>query len=410
MLHFDYGGSGVTKSITTTDGFFDLPKEKSKVKTIIVTEFFKAYFPIIYNRLKKDVWYLDLFSGPGMYMDGTKSTPLVLLDVVEAFKDDSIRNHLKMVFNDHDKNYYMSLKEAVSRHPVFSNLRYKPEITCMNASEIDLSRFTSNNDPIFSFVDPWGYKDVSASQVWKLIRNIGSDCVLFFNANRILQDINKTANEQDFSELFGDKFTEAKILQKKPDLTQRQKADGFLSLFSENLYKTVHKERNLNYNVKIYILPFFVEADDKETISHYILFISKSHKAVEEMRKVMIKAGNSITPQLGYDDKDNMQISVLSRKDDLNSSVVSMLKKIFEKNPEKHKNDYDVNDLSQMMDDYAMCTCYHALPYSSSELKTVIEDLDKQGYIDVILPENRQIKKRITMDRRFRIKPTIERI
>lgn len=397
----------MSKKLSTTDNFFASQKEKSKVKTIIVTEFFKAYFPIIFNAFKKDVWYLDLFSGPGMYEDGTKSTPLVLLDIIENFKDNSIRDHIKMVFNDRDQSFTSSLNDAVNNHPVFSKLKYKPEISCMKASEIDLSRFTNNNDPIFSFVDPWGYKDVSASQVWKLIKNIGSDCVLFFNANRILQDINKPANEQDFSELFGEKFSEAKQLQKRSDLAQWKKADGFLSLFSENLYKTVRKD---NKKYKVYVLPFCVEADDKETISHYIVFISKSHKAVQEMRKVMIKNGNSTNGKLGYDDKDAMQISLLSRQDDLFSSIVSVMKEVFNKYPKCYKAEYNIEELSQLLDDYSMYTGFNVLPYSSSELKAVIEELDRKGHIDVILPPNKRIKKRITMDRRFRIKTTIERI
>ena len=166
------------KKQSTTDSFFASQKEKSRVKTIIVTEFFKAYFPIIYNAFKKDVWYLDLFAGPGMYEDGSKSTPIVLLDTIAAFKNDSIRDHLKMVFNDHDKNYVSRLENAVNCHPVIQKLKHQPQITCLEASDVDLSKYTNNNDPVFSFVDPWGYKDVSAAQVWKLVKNIGSDCVL----------------------------------------------------------------------------------------------------------------------------------------------------------------------------------------------------------------------------------------
>ena len=397
----------MSKNISTTDNFYAYQKEKSRVKTVIVTEFFKAYFPIIYNAFKKDVWYLDLFSGPGMYSNGTKSTPLILLDIVEGFKDDSIRNHLKMVFNDHEKEYYLSLKNAVENHAVFSKLKTKPEVLCMKASEVDLSRFTCDNNPIFSFVDPWGYKDVSVSQVWKLIKNIGSDCVLFFNSNRILQDISKAANERDFAEIFGEKFSDAKELQKNPVSTQWQKAEGFLSLFSENLYKTVRKESS---KYKLYILPFCVEADDKNAISHYIVFISKSHKAVQEMRKVMIKAGNSTNPKLGYDDKDAMQLSLLSRNDDLFLSVTSVLKNVLKKYPKQYDVEFNIEELSKFLDDYSMFTSYMALPYSSSELRTVIEKLDEQGHIEIVIPPNKQIKKRITLERKFRLKKTIERI
>ncbi len=396
----------MSKNLSTTDSFFVSQKEKSRVKTIIVTEFFKAYFPIIYNTFKKDVWYLDLFAGPGMYEDGSKSTPIVLLDTIAAFKNDSIREHIKMVFNDHNKDYVSRLKSAVNSHPVIQKLRYLPEITCLEASDVDLSKYTNNNDPIFSFVDPWGYKDVSAAQVWKLVKNIGSDCVLFFNANRILQDINKPANEQDFIELFGESFPEAKQIQKRQDLSQRQKAEQFLILFSKNLYNTVRNEGNKKY--RAYILPFCVEADDKETVSHYIVFISKANKAIQEMRRVMIKHGNSTSAALGYDDKDSMQIAFLSREDDLISPIIDIIKEMFSKYPQMYKDEYDVPSLSERLDDYSMYTRYNALPYSSTEVREAIEQLDREGHIDVIFPKDKQIKKRISQDRKFRIKKSIE--
>ena len=55
------------KGNSTTDNFFAVQKEKSRVKTLIVTEFFKAYFPIINATFRRDIWYIDLFCGPGCY-------------------------------------------------------------------------------------------------------------------------------------------------------------------------------------------------------------------------------------------------------------------------------------------------------------------------------------------------------
>ena len=62
------------KGNSTTDNFFAAQKEKSRVKTLIVTEFFKAYFPIINAQFKQDIWYIDLFCGPGYYDDGSACT------------------------------------------------------------------------------------------------------------------------------------------------------------------------------------------------------------------------------------------------------------------------------------------------------------------------------------------------
>lgn len=142
------------KGNSTTDKFFDEQKEKSRVKTLIVTEFFKAYFSIINSRFKRDIWYIDLFCGPGRYKDGSASTPIKLLDTIDAFKDDAIRERLKIVFNDHNKNFVEKLRQHIGTHPVLPRLNYQPQILNLKASEVDLSAYTRGNNPIFSFVDP----------------------------------------------------------------------------------------------------------------------------------------------------------------------------------------------------------------------------------------------------------------
>ena len=391
---------------STTDNFFAVQKTKSKIKTIIVTEFLKAYFPIINSKFKKDIWYIDLFCGPGCYEDGSKSTPVVLLDVIGTFTDDAVCNRLHIVFNDRNADYISKLKSNISGHPILPRMRYQPRITNLNASEVDLSCYTKGNNPIFSFIDPWGYKDISSSQVWELVKNVGSDCVLFFNADRILQDIGKPANEEDFRKLFGNFFEEAKSIQPMGTMTQRQKAEKFLMLFSKNLYLTVRRETGNYY--RVYVLPFYVEADDKEKISHFIVFISKNHKAIREMRKVMIKHGNSTSTMLGYDDKDAFQLTLLSRNDDLYNSIFPIIKACFSQFPQLYEKEFTIDNMAETVDNYSMYTQYKVLPYSSSDLKQVIEILDKFGCIDVIPPKGKRMVKRITLDRQFKILRAIE--
>lgn len=383
-----------------------IQKEKSRIKTLIVTEFFKAYFPIIDAAFKKDIWYIDLFCGPGRYEDGNPSTPLVLLDVVEQFKGDKVRQSLKIVFNDHDPKLIAALQKNISTHPVIPKLKYAPQILNLKASEVDLSAYTRGNNPIFSFVDPWGYKDVSIKQVWSLVKNIGSDCVLFFNSDRILQDINKPSSEADFQQIFGDMFWQAKANQTNPNMSQRKKAEEFLSLFSQNLYQTVKQETGNKW--RVFVLPFYVEADDKEKTSHFIVFISKHHKAIQEMRKVMIKYGNSTSASLGYDSKDELQISLLNRNDDAFYSITGMMKSVFSQYPECYSRKFTIDTLSEFLDRFAMFTSYRVLPYSAQELKAVIEKLYQQGHVKIIIEVGKRMNKPITDKREFKIKRTFE--
>lgn len=179
-------------------------------------------------------------------------------------------------------------------------------------------------------------------------------------------------------------------------------------LFSKNLYLTVRKEYGNIF--RIFVLPFYVEADDKEKTSHYIVFISKAHKAIQEMRKVMIKQGNSISAELGYDSKDDMQISLLSRDDDSADSIIQTIKTVFSQYPKFYTEKFTVATLSELMDRYEMSTVYKVLPYSLTEVKSAVQTLHQRACVKVVLPEGKRIGSLITNDREFYITRKIEDI
>ena len=306
---------------STTDNFFDTQAEKSFVKSFIVTEFFKVYFSIINHAgFSDDIYYIDLFSGPGVYNDGTLSTPMLLLNQIDAFESNDIRDKLHLIFNDENTQFYNTLKEHIEKHSVYSRLKHKPQITNLRASQVDLSPYLSGKKPKFSFIDPWGYIDVSAEQIGELVKSIGSDCVLFFNSNRILQDLSKDQSQAHMNKIFGSLLSEAINTQKNTLLTQQQKARKFVSLFSQNLYNTYFQPLK-SQGYRLFVLPFAIDQDDVDKISHYIVFISKNHKAVYEMKKIMLKKSNTNNTTLGFDVKDKYTISMLSRADDVESEL-----------------------------------------------------------------------------------------
>ncbi len=87
-----------------TDDFYDERTEQSEVKTEIVRKYFWAWAKIISKQVKKragsKIGYVDLFSGPGRYNDGSKSTPILILE--GAIRDPEIRAMLVASFNDED--------------------------------------------------------------------------------------------------------------------------------------------------------------------------------------------------------------------------------------------------------------------------------------------------------------------
>ncbi len=111
--------------------FFEECTEHSRVKREIVTKYFAAWSNVIKYRSRENrIGYFDLFAGPGRYDDGTKSTPLLILE--QAIQDDKLSQMLVSMFNDNDPNHTQSLSKAIreleplrklSRHPCQRSMR-----------------------------------------------------------------------------------------------------------------------------------------------------------------------------------------------------------------------------------------------------------------------------------------------
>lgn len=389
--------------MATTDNFYEDQAEKSKVKTLIVTDFLKAYLPIINASVGKDcdkIYYIDLFSGPGRYKDGAPSTPIKLFDLINNFKNEDYKKKLHYVFNDKEKAFFESLCSNLAAHEIWQEVKDKVSITNTCASEVDLTHILSTRNPVFSFIDPWGYIDISANQIWSLVENIGSDCVLFFSANRILMDINKPECQEHFKLLFGSELSNAKNVYLK-NLSTTEKMDKLLYYFSKNLYSTM---KSSNYKYKLYLHPFYFKFDDKEKISHYIVFISKNHKAIIEMKKVMLLHSNSTHTQLGFDDKDSVRLSFFNRSDDIIRTGSEYIKAFLSSNSLLMDKVFNITSLMKAIDDFSMEQNYTTTPYALSDIKSIVENLDKESFIDINIDENQglNMKKRITNDRNFK--------
>jgi three-Cys-motif partner protein len=112
--------------------FFDESTEQSQIKATIVSKYFWAWANVIIPsaaQRSKKIAYVDLFAGPGRYKDGTKSTPLLVLE--RAIQDPKMREMLVAVFNDVDNDSSQSLQRAIDELPNIQFLKQKPKVYTM---------------------------------------------------------------------------------------------------------------------------------------------------------------------------------------------------------------------------------------------------------------------------------------
>ena len=82
--------------------FFAKQTQGSEVKTEIVRKYFGVWAGVMVNQAKRHgytkIGYADLFAGKGRYLDGSKSTPILILE--SAIRDKAVREMLVSIFND----------------------------------------------------------------------------------------------------------------------------------------------------------------------------------------------------------------------------------------------------------------------------------------------------------------------
>jgi three-Cys-motif partner protein len=264
--------------------FFDETTTQSAIKAKIVSDYFwawaKVLIPSVRSRENR-IGYIDLFAGPGCYADGTKSTPLLVLE--KAIADPDMRRMLVTLFNDGDPDNARSLQHEISSLPGIDQLRHAPVVR-NDIVDREVSTFFSGRKgiPSFFFIDPWGYKGLSLELINSVIRDWGCDCVFFFNFNRINMGVTNEAVAPHLDALFGkDRADHLRVL--LPTLSPSGREEALI----ENLTLAL-KEKGARF-----VLPFRFKNESGSRTSHHLIFITKHPKGYQIMKAIMAKESSS---------------------------------------------------------------------------------------------------------------------
>lgn len=262
------------------NSFFDESTEQSQVKATIVAKYFGAWAKVIIPQAMKrgtKIAYIDLFSGPGRYKDGSKSTPLLILE--SAIANPDMAQMLITMFNDKDSNNSQSLQLAINALPDVSSLRNKPVVLNMEVGDEIVKAFERIRFvPTLFFIDPWGYKGLSIRLIGSVIINWGCDCIFFFNYNRINMGLHNTVVEQHMNFLFGKE--RADNLRKQLELKRPHEKELIILEAICQALKEIGGE---------YVLPFCFKNSGGNRTSHHLIFVSKNVLGYSIMKDIMAK-------------------------------------------------------------------------------------------------------------------------
>ncbi len=285
------------------ESWFEEQEEQSKVKSEIVAKYFWAWANVIIptaKRYGKCIAYIDLFAGKGRFQDGSKSTPLLVLE--RAVQNPDMCKMLITVFNDKDEECVRELEQAVATVPGIEKLRHKPEIYNEEVGDKVVAEFEKmRHDPTLFFVDPWGYKGLSLRLINSVLKDWGCDCIIFFNYNRISMGLSNPAVAEHMEALLG----KERVDRIRPTL------DGLLPGKREAVVVEILCEA-LREMGGTFVLPFRFRHPVKGRTSHHLVFVSKHTKGYQIIKVIM--AGESSTETQGVPSFEYNPIAAADRQ------------------------------------------------------------------------------------------------
>lgn len=294
-----------------TEDFFASPTEQSSLKAEIVTTYFRGWANVMIAEAKKKpnprLGYVDLFSGPGVYEDGTKSTPIRIIE--EAIKDPNLRSMLSIHFNDGDPEKAAALRSAIAGIDGVRDLENEPVVTSEKVTTATAKQFEKTNfDPTLFFLDPWGYKGLTLRLIKPAIRCWGCDVIFFFNYTRMNAAVSNDLFADHVNELFG--AERARTL--RPRLEGLPAAEREAAVI-EALKAALREEGGR------YVLAFPFSTDSGARTSHHLVFVSKGKKGHDIMKRIMAKRSSARpggVPGYRYNPADVRQPSLLDLIDE----------------------------------------------------------------------------------------------
>ncbi len=163
--------------------------DHSRAKVQLLQKYLEKYLNIISNDgYTKRIQIFDLFCGEGVYENEGEGSPIVIL---KALKDLHFINKAKnrniptidLLFNDKDHSKVEKLKSIVTEKKLhykeFGSLHFREKEYKELVSSLISHIKSYKDEKAFIFIDPYGYKDIRASEIKQLLETKKAEVLLF---------------------------------------------------------------------------------------------------------------------------------------------------------------------------------------------------------------------------------------
>lgn len=163
--------------------------EHSEVKVRLLKLYLERYLNILTQTpYVTDIYVCDLFCGEGLYEDGGKGSPIVILETINVIHQSSLKSgkktgHFLIQFNDKDSSKITKLEWIINDKKLFQEGIGK--LVCTKEDYQTLLPKVVNKinsfkkEKAFVFIDPYGYKDISVKNILSLLQSKKTEVLLF---------------------------------------------------------------------------------------------------------------------------------------------------------------------------------------------------------------------------------------
>jgi len=274
--------------VSSGDNFFGKQTAASDVKSRIVTKHFETWSRIVLPqaiRAGQRIGYMDLYCGPGSYDDGTKSTPLLVLE--KAIASPELQSHLVTVFNDKKAASIAKLQAETAKLTGIASLKNAPIFLNERVSPETEKLFTGSRMPSFTFIDPFGYMGLTRGLINAVVtKTWGCDCIFFLSYSSINRALSAGVFTSHMGALFGQaRAAELEVRMQEIRGSDRNQPHEREEIIIEALTAALEE---LNHG-GVFVRPFRFKKGLRT--SHMLVFVTTHPKGFRVMTDIMAKEG-----------------------------------------------------------------------------------------------------------------------
>jgi three-Cys-motif partner protein len=273
----------------------DSYREQTRIKHEIV----QKYLPAFYNILKgtnKNLLYIDAFAGRGTYRDEASGddypgSPLRALDVIAGNK--ALREKVGTIFIESDAVNFAQLKPCIENYYENHKDMREPQVVRGRFEDVvgglldELEEKRKSIAPTFLFVDPCGIAGANLRTIERLMKAESCEVFVFFNIDGARRVAGLEKVSQTLVSLFGS-------AQEADEVVEMVRSSGAPNESEKILIGKYRDALRKHLNVE-YITAFRIEAENRQTASHYLVHATKHRLGFKIMKDIMWPLG--VTPE-----------------------------------------------------------------------------------------------------------------